>query len=111
MRSLSTCAKIIYLYGEILQGDPEGDQRTLFRNLQKLSKERNHPILASTLERITIAVKQECRRLEKSQRELVPTLESVLDLTDSVIELRKTLLGGAVERVLALVFQLGIFIA
>jgi monodictyphenone polyketide synthase len=113
MRSLSTMthAKIIYLSGEIPQGDPEGDQRTLFRKLHLLSKERNHPILASTLEAITIAVKQECRRLEKSQREFVPAFESVLDLTDSVIELRKTPLGGAIERVLVLVFQLGIFIA
>ena len=106
-----THAKIIYLSGEIPQGDPEGDQRTLFRKLHLLSKERNHPILASTLEAITIAVKQECRRLEKSQRGLVPAFESVLDLTDSVVELRKTPLGGAIERVLVLVFQLGIFIA
>src|SRR5205823_2863779 len=104
MRSLSTMtrAKIIYLSGEIPQGDPEGDQRTLFRKLHLLSKERNHPILASTLEAISTAVKQECRRLEKSQRELVPAFESVLDLTDSVTELRKTPLGGAVERVLVL---------
>lgn len=106
-----TRAKIIYLSGEIPQGDPEGDQRTLFRKLYLLSKQRSHPILASTLEAITIAVKQECRQLEKFQRDLVPTFESVLDLTDSVIELRKTPLGGAIERVLVLVFQLGIFIA
>ncbi|KAM3151677.1 Non-reducing polyketide synthase PKS19 [Botrytis cinerea] len=106
-----THAKIIYLSGEIPQGDPEGDQRILFRKLHILSKERNHPILASTIDAITTALKQECRRLEKSERELVPVFESVLDLTDSVIELRKTPLGGAIERVLVLVFQLGIFIA
>jgi len=104
-------AKIIYLSGEIPQGDPEGDQRTLFRKLYLLSKERDHPILASILEAITIAVKQEFSRLERSQKELVPTFESVLDLTDDVIELRKTPLGGALERVLVLVSQLGVFTA
>lgn len=106
-----TRANIIYLSGEIPQGDPEGDQRTFFKKLHLLSKERSHHILASSLEAITIAAKQECRRLEKSQRELVPNFESVLDLTDSVIEPRKTLLGGAIERFLVLVFQLSIFIA
>ena len=104
-------AKIIYLSGEIPQGDPEGDQRILFRKLHLLSKERGHPILASTLDAITNSLRQECRRLNKAQRELVPTFESVLDLTDSVVTLRKTPLGGAIERVLVLVFQLGIFIA
>ena len=104
-------AKIIYLSGEIPQGDPEGDQRILFRKLHLLSKERGHPILASTLDAITNSLRQECRRLNKTQRELVPTFESVLDLTDSVVTLRKTPLGGAIERVLVLVFQLGIFIA
>ncbi|CAO2648112.1 Nn.00g090340.m01.CDS01 [Neocucurbitaria sp. VM-36] len=106
-----TRAKIIYLSGEIPQGDPEGDQRTLFRKLHLLSKERDHPILASTLEAITTAVKQECSRLESSQKGLVPTFESVLDLTGDVIELRKTPLGGAIERVLVLVSQLGVFTA
>lgn len=103
--------KIIYLSGEIPQGDPEGDQRTLFRKLHLLSKERGHPILASTLDAITNSLKQECRLLDKAQRELIPTFESVLDLTDHVLALRKTPLGGAIERVLVLVFQLGVFIA
>ncbi|KAK7181155.1 beta-ketoacyl synthase domain-containing protein [Paraphaeosphaeria sporulosa] len=113
MRTRNTMAhaKVIYLSGEIPQGDPEGDQRILFRKLHLLSKERNYPILASTLEAITSSLKQECRRLERAQRDLVPTFESVLDLTDSVVALRKTPLGGAIERVLVLVFQLGIFIA
>lgn len=103
--------KVIYFSGEIPQGDPEGDQRTLFRKLHLLSKERDHPILASILEAITVAVKQECSRLERSRKEYVPTFESVLDLTDHVIELRKTSLGGAIERVLVLASQLGTFIA
>lgn len=110
-RSTMAIANIIYLSGEIPQGDPEGDQRVLFRKLHLLSKEINHPILASTIEAITTALKQECRQLTKVQREFVPAFESVLDLTDSVIELRKTPLGGAIERVLVIVFQLGVFIA
>lgn len=106
-----TRAKIIYLSGEIPQGDPEGDQRTLFRKLHLLSKERNHAILASTLESITNSLRQEIQQLDKPSRKLIPAFESVLDLTDSVIALRKTPLGGAIERVLVLVFQLGTFIA
>nr|AOO87098.1 polyketide synthase [Alternaria alternantherae] len=106
-----TRAKVLYFSGEIPQGDPEGDQRDLFRKLHLLSKEQNYPILALFLETITRAVKEEQRRLTRTQRDLIPTFESVLDLTDHVVELRKTSLGGAVERVLVLAFQLGSFIA
>lgn len=48
---------------------------------------------------------------EPSSERFDAIFESVLDLTDHVIQLRKTPLGGAVERVLVLVFQLGSFIA
>jgi hypothetical protein len=106
-----TRAKVFYFSGEIPQGDPEGDQRDLFRKLLSLSKERNYPILASFLETVTWALKEEQHRLIRSQRDLIPTFESVLDLTDHVVELRKSSLGGAIERVLVLVFQLGSFIA
>jgi hypothetical protein len=104
-------AKVVYFSGEIPQGDPEGDQRDLFRKLHLLSKERNYPILASFLETITWAMKEEQHRLIRAQRDLIPTYESILDLTDHVVELRKTSLGGAIERVLVLAFQLGSFIA
>ncbi|KAH3903772.1 non-reducing polyketide synthase PKS19-like protein [Parastagonospora nodorum] len=106
-----TRAKVIYFSGEIPQGDPEGDQRNLFRKLHLLSKERDYPILASFLETVTWAMKEEHRRLVRAQRDLLPTFESILDLTDHVVELRKTSLGGAIERVLVLAFQLGSFIA
>ncbi|KAK8022126.1 polyketide synthase [Apiospora rasikravindrae] len=99
-------AKVLYFSGEIPQGDPEGDQRVLFRKLHLLSKERDNVVLASFLHSVTLAVKDECSRLSRPQREL-----SVLDLTDHVVQLRKTPLGGAIERVLVLVFQLGSFIA
>ena len=104
-------AKVLYFSGEIPQGDPEGDQRDLFRRLHLLSKERNHPILASFLESVTSALRREHSRLSRAQRDLIPTFESVLDLTDHVVQLRKSSLGGAIERVLVLVFQLGSFIA
>ncbi|KAK7938118.1 polyketide synthase [Apiospora aurea] len=87
-------AKVLYFSGEIPQGDPEGDQRALFRKLHLLSKERDNVVLASFLHSVTLAVK-----------------DDVLDLTDHVVQLRKTPLGGAIERVLVLVFQLGSFIA
>jgi len=106
-----TQAKVLYFSGEIPQGDPEGDQRDLFRKLHLLSKEKNHPILASFLESVTSALRAECSQLSRAQRDLIPGFESVLDLTDHVLELRKTSLGGAIERVLVLVFQLGSFIA
>lgn len=104
-------AKVLYFSGEIPQGDPEGDQRDLFRRLRLLSKEKNHAVLASFLESVTSTVKEECSRLDRAQRDVMPSFESVLDLTDHVVQLRKTPLGGAVERVLVLVFQLGSFIA
>lgn len=104
-------AKVLYFSGETPQGDPEGDQQELFRKLHLLSKERDHPILASFLESVTSAVKDECGHLSLSQRNLIPSFESVLDLTDHVLDLRKTSFGGAIERVLVLVFQLGSFIA
>ncbi|OAQ82437.1 polyketide synthase [Purpureocillium lilacinum] len=104
-------AKVLYFSGEIPQGNPEGDQRELFRKLHLLSKERNHPVLASFLDCVTTAVKDECSHLIREQRDLLPCFESVLDLTDHVVELRRTPLGAAVERVLVLVFQLGSFIA
>ncbi|KAK8061049.1 ketoacyl-synt-domain-containing protein [Apiospora hydei] len=104
-------AKVLYFSGEIPQGDPEGDQRVLFRKLHLLSKERDNVVLASFLHSVTLAVKDECSRLSRPQRELIPPFESVLDLTDHVVQLRKTPLGGAIERVLVLVFQLGSFIA
>lgn len=104
-------AKVLYFSGEIPQGDPEGDQRDLFRKLHLLSKEESYPILALFLETITRAVKEERHRLIRAQRDLIPTFESILDLTDHVVELRKTCLGGAIERVLVLAFQLGSFIA
>ncbi|KAL9086392.1 MAG: hypothetical protein Q9165_007178 [Trypethelium subeluteriae] len=104
-------AKVLYFSGEIPQGDPQGDQRHLFRKLHLLSKERRHSILASFLNSVTSALKEECSQLSRAQRELIPCYESVLDLTDHVVQLRKTSLGGAIERVLALVFQLGSFIA
>ncbi|KAI1811847.1 hypothetical protein GGS20DRAFT_69968 [Poronia punctata] len=106
-----TPAKILYFSGEIPQGDPEGDQRILFRKLKQLSKERDHVILASFLEGITLALKGECSRFNRSHRDLVPAFESVLDLTDHVVRLRKTPIGGAIERVLVLVVQLGSFVA
>jgi hypothetical protein len=106
-----TRAKVLYFSGEIPQGDPEGDQRDLFRKLHLLSKERNHPILASFLDSVTSALREECSQLSRAQRDLIPSFESVLDLTDHVVQLRKTSLGGAIERVLVLVFQLGSFIA
>ncbi|KAK2598900.1 hypothetical protein QQS21_005642 [Conoideocrella luteorostrata] len=104
-------AKVLYFSGEIPQGDPEGDQRTLFRKLNLLSKERDHVILASLLDCVTLALKDECCRLSRPYRDLIPSFESVLDLTDHVVQLRKTPLGGAIERVLVLVFQLGSFVA
>ena len=104
-------AKVLYFSGEIPQGNPEGDQRELFRKLHLLSKERNHPVLASFLDCVTTAVKDECSHLIREQRDLLPCFESVLDLTDHVVELRRTPLGAAVERVLVIVFQLGSFIA
>lgn len=106
-----TRAKVLYFSGEIPQGDPEGDQKDLFRKLHLLSKERSHPILSSFLDTVTSALKEECKRLGRHQRDVIPSFESVLDLTDHVVELRKTALGGAIERVLVLVFQLGSFIA
>lgn len=106
-----TRAKVLYFSGEIPQGDPEGDQQELFRKLHLLSKERNHPVLASFLESVTSAVRDECSRLPRSQKTLIPSFESVLDLTDHVLDLRKTPFGAAIERVLVVVFQLGSFIA
>lgn len=103
--------KIIYFSGEIPQGDPEGDQRDLFNRLRLLSKERDYPVLYSFLDAVTTSLKEECTKLTKSQRELMPCFESVLDLTDHVIQLRRTSLGPAIERVLVLVFQLGGFIS
>lgn len=103
--------KIVYFSGEIPQGDPEGDQRDLFRTLRLLSKERDYPVLYSFLDSVTSTLKEECKTLTKPQRQLMPCFESVLDLTDYVIQLRKTSLGAAIERVLVLVFQLGSFIA
>ena len=56
-------------------------------------------------------------RVDKSLRDCVDagescwTFESVLHLTDHVTELRRSPLGGAIERVLVLVFQVGSFIA
>ncbi|KAI3322973.1 polyketide synthase [Xylariaceae sp. AK1471] len=105
-----TRAKVLYFSGEIPQGDPEGDQRDLFRKLHLLSKERRHPILTSFLETVTISLKGECHGLSRSQKDLIPTFESVLDLTDHVVQLRKTPVGSAIERVLVFVFQLGSFI-
>ncbi|KAI0906088.1 polyketide synthase [Ustulina deusta] len=104
-------AKIIYFSGEIPQGDPEGDQRDLFRKLHLLSKEKQQSVLASFIHSVTIALKEECRQLSRHQKDLMPTFESVLDLTDHVVQLRKTSLGPAIERVLLIVFQLGSFIA
>lgn len=104
-------AKVLYFSGEIPQGDPEGDQQDLFRTLHLLSKEKTFPILASFLEAVTSAVKDEFGRMTRSQRDVIPSFESVLDLTEHVLELRKTPFGAAVERVLVLVFQLGSFIA
>ncbi|KAJ6010260.1 hypothetical protein N7522_005276 [Penicillium canescens] len=104
-------AKVVYFSGEIPQGDPEGDQRTLFRKLKLLSKEQDHVVLASLLECVTLALKDECSRLSHLHRDMIPPFESVLDLTDHVVQLRKTPLGGAIERVLVLVFQLGSFVA
>ena len=104
-------AKVLYFSGEIPQGDPEGDQRDLFRKLHLLSKERNYPILASFLNAVTSALKDECSQLSRFQRDLMPSFESVLDLTDHALQLRKASLGGAIERVLVVVFQLGSFIA
>ncbi|KAI1132887.1 polyketide synthase [Nemania abortiva] len=104
-------AKVIYFSGEIPQGDPEGDQRDLFRKLHSLSKEKGHSILASFLHSVSSSLKEECRQLSNYQRDSIPAFESVLDLTDHIVQLRKTPLGPAIERVLVFVFQLGSFIA
>lgn len=104
-------SKVLYFSGEIPQGDPEGDQKALFRKLCLLSKERDYVVLASLLECLTQALKDECSRLSRPERNLMPPFESVLDLTDHVVQLRKTPLGGAIERVLVLTFQLGNFVA
>lgn len=104
-------AKVLYFSGEIPQCDPEGDQRALFRKLKLLSKERDHRILASLLECVTLGLKDEIRRLSRPLRDLIPSFESVLDFTDHVVNLRKTPLGGSIERVLVLVVQLGSFVA
>lgn len=106
-----TSSKVLYFSGEIPQCDPEGDQRALFRKLKLLRKERDHTTLASLLECVTLGLKDEIRRLSRPQRDLIPSFESVLDLTDQVVKLRKTRLGGAIERVLVLVVQLGSFVA
>lgn len=104
-------AKVLYLSGEIPQGDPEGDQRDVFRKLHLLSKQRDHFILAAFLETVTTSLREECNALPRAERIAIPSFESVLDLTDYVVKLRKTLLGVAIERVLVLVFQIGSFVA
>lgn len=106
-----TRVKVLYFSGEIPQGDPEGDQQELFRQLHLLSQDKTYPILASFLKAVTSAVKDECGRMTRGQKDVIPSFESVLDLTEHVLDLRKTSFGAAVERVLVLVFQLGSFIA
>ncbi|KAI9727721.1 MAG: Type I Iterative PKS [Chrysothrix sp. TS-e1954] len=103
--------KVLYFSGEIPQGDPEGDQRDVFRRIHLLSKQRDHVILASFLETVTTSLKEECSTLPRAERVAIPSFESVLDLTNHVVELRKSPLGGAIERVLVLVFQVGSFVA
>lgn len=68
-------------------------------------------ILASFLDAVTVGLKNECSQLSRDRRRVLPAYESVLDLTEHVIDLRKTSIAGAIERVLSLVFQLGSFIA
>ena len=105
-----TRAKVIYLSGEIPQGDPEGDQRDLFRKFHLLSKERNYPILALFLDSVTSTLREEVGQLGREQRDSIPSFESILDLTDHAVQLRKTSLGAAIERVFVLVYQVGSFI-
>lgn len=99
-------AHVYFFSGEIPQGDPEGDQAELFRLIQTLSYAPEHAYLDIFLKQATHVVREEIAQLPSHLRELAPWVGNILDWTHHVVALRKTGLGGSIERVLVCVYQI-----
>jgi hypothetical protein len=99
--------KLGFFSGEL----PHDDLDDLFRLLHRRSKSRRHPFLAQFINESLIALTQELNELPLYLRELVPPIETILDLSRYHSELRKGLLCGAVERVVLCTLKIGLFIS
>lgn len=99
-------AHVYFFSGEIPQGDPEGDQAELFRLIQILSHAPDQAYLDIFLKQAAHVVRKEIAQLPSHLRDLAPWVGNILDWTHHVVALRKTALGGSIERVLVCVYQI-----
>ena len=97
--------KLIFFSNEF----PRDDLQTLFRSLHRLSKSRDHPILAQFLEEATLALREEIRLLPSASRALIPPFETILNFADFT-DLRKGPLCGSMEGILLGVLEIGTII-
>ena len=95
--------KLVYFSNEF----PNDDLKELFRRLQRNSKDKRFRFLALFLDEVNAAVKEELLKLPQALQALLPPFQSVLSLAD----FRNGPLGGAIERALLCVLEIGMFIA
>jgi hypothetical protein len=89
----------------LIFGDQTADQSTL---LKKLTCRKDNSLLASFLERSSVALREEIQRLPKTQRETIPDFLSLGDLVNNYYE--KAVRVPQIESTLVTVAQLGHYI-
>jgi Starter unit:ACP transacylase in aflatoxin biosynthesis len=89
---------------------PCDDLQELFRSLQRHSREKGLPLVATFLAECTNVLKDEARKLPQSLRDLLPPFQTVMALAAGFGELRKGPLGGAWEGALLCILEIGMLI-
>ncbi|KAI1116521.1 putative polyketide synthase, partial [Nemania sp. NC0429] len=98
--------KLIYFSNEF----PHDNIQTLFNQLQHLSKQRRHPVLARFIDEATLAIRDEVRQLPVALRALIPPFESIFAFSQFT-NLREGPLCGSIDGILLCAVELGVFIA
>jgi hypothetical protein len=88
---------------------PEGQAGDIFLRFRVFAKTNQHILLRQFLREATLVIRDEVRLLAADQRKIFPPFNTVLDLA-SLESMRKGPLGGAVELILLVVVELGLFI-
>ncbi|CAG7947122.1 unnamed protein product [Penicillium nalgiovense] len=82
----------------------------LFESLQRWSRERRLPLLATFLKECTFGLKEEILSMPRQMQDAFPPPQSIMAWVENLEELQKSPAGGALEGALLCVLELGMLI-
>jgi len=98
-------SEIIFFGNEL----PKGDIQDTFRKLHLRSKDAKHPLLARFISEATQALRDEVSELPSDIKQQIPAFDSILQWVN-MIDLREGPLSGAVQGIVLVAAQVGVYI-